>query len=206
MRCYLAGPMSGQPDGNFPSFRRAASHLRAQGHDVVSPVEMNEEDAELTALDHGHPRRYEFLARDIRVVADPTIEAVVVLPDWRESRGAALEVHVAQELGKPVLRFHGLQPIGHESVLQEAERIVNGARADSYGHPADHSSVVADLWRAAFGWEADAYRVNLAMALFKIARADVGRSRDSLVDVCGYARTAEATLARAGADGFTDLS
>ena len=205
MRCYLAGPMAGYEEGNFPLFKMAANHLRENGYDVVSPVEMNERDGERAALDPGHPRRSEFLARDVQVVADPTVEAVVVLPGWRDSAGARLEVVVAQGLGKPVLRFRDLQPIARETVLEEAGRLVEGARSNSYGHPADHAQKVAEMWAATFGWKADAYRVNIAMILFKIARADVGRSRDSLVDIAGYARTAEAVMAREGEQGFTDL-
>lgn len=92
-----------------------------------------------------------------------------------------------------------------ESVLEEAERLVVGDRADAYGHPAAHSFRVAGAWRSIFGWDVDAYRVNLAMAIFKVARAAVAPHRDSLVDVAGYSRTAEAVLAREGAQGFQDL-
>ena len=93
-----------------------------------------------------------------------------------------------------------------ESVLATAERLVGGDRSSSYGHPADHAQKVAALWAAAFGWEATPHRVHLAMVLFKLARSDATpEHKDSLTDIAGYARTAEATQARAGVEGFVDL-
>lgn len=209
VKVYLCGPMSGKPDGNFPAFKAAARTLRARGLDVVSPIELNEADGISAALDPGHPRRAEFLARDVRIVADDSIDALVMLRGWEHSTGAQLEATVARGLGKPLLSYPFLGEIASdriESVLQEAERLVGGARSQRYGHPAEHSARVAGAWRSVFGWDVDAYRVNLAMAIFKVARAAVGSHRDSLVDVAGYARTAEAVLAREGVHGFEDLS
>lgn len=38
-RIYIAGPMSGLPEFNYPAFNRAAAVLRAQGHHVENPAE-----------------------------------------------------------------------------------------------------------------------------------------------------------------------
>ena len=40
-RIYIAGPMTGLPALNFPAFHAAASALRALGHQVVNPAEIN---------------------------------------------------------------------------------------------------------------------------------------------------------------------
>lgn len=89
-RLYVAGPMSGYPDFNYPAFNAAAERLRAANDLVENPAENPEE------IDwQGYMRTA--LAQVVRV------EGVAVLPDWQMSRGATLEVHVAHALQLPVL-------------------------------------------------------------------------------------------------------
>jgi hypothetical protein len=115
MRYYLAGPMTGYPQFNFPMFDRVASELRLRGLAIVSPAEMDSEAVRAAALASSDGKLQpgdkiadetwgEILARDVRVVADE-IEAVIVLPDWHRSRGARLEVFVALLCSKPVLAY-----------------------------------------------------------------------------------------------------
>lgn len=111
MHAYLAGPMAGMEFGNFPVFKAAAQSLRKRGHDVTSPVEMNDRDGEKQALEHGHPRRAEFMLRDLQLIAGPEIDTVVVLPGWEQSDGALAEVALARSIGKPVLEYKGLTPL-----------------------------------------------------------------------------------------------
>lgn len=40
-RIYLAGPMTGLPELNFPLFKSEAARLRALGFDVVNPAEIS---------------------------------------------------------------------------------------------------------------------------------------------------------------------
>lgn len=99
MRLYLAGPMSGIPDFNFPAFMAAAADLRSRGMDVVNP-------AEITA---GSTDWCECMRKDIAALV--TCEAVAVLPGWGRSRGAALEVHIAVALNMPVLDAATLEAV-----------------------------------------------------------------------------------------------
>jgi len=103
-KIYLAGPMSGLPQFNFPAFFEAAAKLRADGFEVVSPAEIdNAEDkgAALQSTD-GDPNNRtlikktwgDFLARDVKLIADTGIEAIVFLQGWTDSRGARLEATV----------------------------------------------------------------------------------------------------------------
>lgn len=90
MRVYIAGPMTGLPDRNFPAFHAEAARLRALGHDVVSPAEINAG----VLQDEGWAA---CMKRDIAALV--TCDAVQLLPAWPTSRGAKLEVELAHALG-----------------------------------------------------------------------------------------------------------
>ena len=113
MRVYLAGPMTGIPQFNFPAFDAAARDLRDRGFDVVSPAEMDDPETRRAALasPDGAPGSGttngetwgDFLARDVKLIADGGIEAIIVLPGWERSRGARLETFVGAAMcGLPV--------------------------------------------------------------------------------------------------------
>lgn len=97
---YLAGPMSGIPQCNFPAFQSAASTLRDRGYRIVSPAELDDPEtqaaamANLTGSMEGSKQTWgDFLARDVKIVADQ-VQGIILLPGWRESRGAKLEAVV----------------------------------------------------------------------------------------------------------------
>lgn len=117
MRVYTAGPMTGIPQFNYPAFIALAEQLRSAGYDVVSPAELDDPDDRDAALasPDGIMLHYtgttgktwgDFLARDVKLLSDDGIEAVVVLPGWERSRGARLETFVANAMnGLPVYTF-----------------------------------------------------------------------------------------------------
>lgn len=86
----------------------------------------------------------------------------------------------------------------NESVMQEAERLVNGNREADYGHPRDNFALIGRLFqeyliaRGIIDGEADV-EIDGAdaaqmMLLLKVARfATGGRKRDTVVDQAGYA-------------------
>lgn len=92
MKVYLSGPMTGYPKLNFPAFNDAAEQLRAAGYEVLNPAEHGIQPG-WTWVDYLRLDLYDVLAA----------QTIAVLPDWQASRGAALEVHVAQQLGVPVV-------------------------------------------------------------------------------------------------------
>ena len=112
---YLAGPMQGIAEYNFPAFRGAVADLRAQGFRIVSPAEMDELDGIKTdgmaGDDLPDTELFGLLRRDIQVVAADECEGVIVLDGWDDSAGARGEVHVARFLGKPVRSYPSLFPI-----------------------------------------------------------------------------------------------
>ena len=78
-----------------------------------------------------------------------------------------------------------------ESVLVEAERIINGQRAIDYGDTLDSFTRIGQLWSPVLGVEVTAEQVALCMVGLKVARAMNGYHRDSIVDIAGYAGCVE---------------
>lgn len=101
MKYYLAGPMSGIPDRNFPAFNAAAKMLRDCGHEVINPAEMNHEHQ--YAADDCKPIRAICMRRDIEALM--TCEGVATLINWQTSKGAQCEVAIAEQLNMPVVPF-----------------------------------------------------------------------------------------------------
>lgn len=90
-RVYLAGPMSGHPDLNFPLFHGEAGKLRRAGFFVINPAEINE----------GLSQEWSDCMRvDIRALT--TCGAIALLPGWEKSPGATLEHDIAARLGMRV--------------------------------------------------------------------------------------------------------
>lgn len=99
LRYYLAGPMSGYPENNFPAFITAAHALRRWGLVVVNPAELTL--AKYGTVEEAMKVPWEtHLARDIGELVK--CDAVVVMPGWEKSPGATLEVDVARRLRMPV--------------------------------------------------------------------------------------------------------
>ena len=99
---YLAGPMSGYPQFNFPLFYSATAALRAAGYNIISPAELDAQhgvDKEALASTDGDAAKLsqtwgDLLARDVKIVAD-TAQGIIFLPNWSKSRGAKLEAFTA---------------------------------------------------------------------------------------------------------------
>jgi hypothetical protein len=100
---YLAGAMSGIPQCNFPLFDRVAKSLRAQGYDVVSPAELDDESDKSHALGSADGLSHyktsgktwgDYLSRDVKLLADGGITGIIFLPGWEASSGAKLEATV----------------------------------------------------------------------------------------------------------------
>ena len=92
-RIYIAGPMTGHVDFNYPAFNAAAAKLRAIGYTVENPAENPEQ-----------PTWAHYMRLAVRQLA--SCEAVALLPGWERSRGAKEEFRLAQVLGiecKPLM-------------------------------------------------------------------------------------------------------
>jgi Domain of unknown function (DUF4406) len=109
MKIYLAGPMRGRPQFNRGAFRRWTETLRAEGHEIFSPQEHSETMFGRAVTDNpgGDERRIAggdplalsrtLFAYDLSWICSHA-DAVALLPDWQESRGASAEAAVARAL------------------------------------------------------------------------------------------------------------
>ena len=87
-KIYIAGPMTGLPEFNYPAFHAAAAELRGQGHEVINP-------AENPVPACGSWAGYMRMALEELVQCD----AIYLLPNWIGSKGARLESRIALDLG-----------------------------------------------------------------------------------------------------------
>lgn len=99
-RVYLSGPMTGIEDFNFPAFNEMAAKLRELGLHVENPA------------DHGVVDGAEwgdYLRHDLARMG--TCETIALLPGWSKSKGARLELQVAQALGMKVRVLDGAEEV-----------------------------------------------------------------------------------------------
>jgi hypothetical protein len=99
-RVYIAGPMTGYSDLNFPAFTAAAAEYRKRGAFVINPAEINGSNAEMT------PEQYrehwvKCMKNDINQLM--TCDTIVLLDGWQKSRGAKLGYHIARNLGLTII-------------------------------------------------------------------------------------------------------
>lgn len=94
---YLSGPMSGLPEYNYPAFDRAAERLRAKGYTVVSPTEVGSDLETKLGAERFSLWYQDYVKANLIALLD--CNAIILLPGWRDSQGAKLELHVAQVLG-----------------------------------------------------------------------------------------------------------
>lgn len=89
---YIAGPMSGKKDWNFPAFHKAATQLRERGLVVINPAEGFGGRTDL-------PKEV-YMRQAIQNVLKA--DMVYTLRGWQKSAGASLEVEVARQVGVEV--------------------------------------------------------------------------------------------------------
>ena len=77
------------------------------------------------------------------------------------------------------------------SILASAHKAVHGARMEDYGHPKDNHQRTADLWSTYLGCTVTAEQVCFLNILQKISRSINKPTRDTLVDIAGYAANIE---------------
>jgi len=116
LKIYLAGPMRGIPEFNFPAFFAAAIQLRKTGAFVFNPAERDvERHGESTYKGNltGDIKQAEHDAGfNLRVALHDDLsficleaDAVALLPGWQRSKGACAERETALALGLSIMRL-----------------------------------------------------------------------------------------------------
>jgi len=106
-KIYLAGPMSGYPEFNFPRFLGTAARLRKEGWLVYNPAEKEDEKAlspeayktgdASRAMNEGFDFRDCYMWDIEKVIMS---DAIYMLPGWEQSPGARGEHAVAVAMKK----------------------------------------------------------------------------------------------------------
>lgn len=118
---YLAGPMSGHKDMNFPAFFEAEGILEAEGYEVVNPARINPDP---------NADWLECMRADIKHLVD--CDGVYMLDGWYKSRGAAIEHFIAVSLGLQVIYQNDNNKPNHSGTHGEDGAV---GRTDDSGTP-----------------------------------------------------------------------
>ena len=92
MKVYVAGPMTGYPEFNYPAFYSAAAALAKVGHEPINPARLDGREGCKTWQD--------YMRAALRDVAEA--DGIALLPGWQDSRGAACEYRIGHDLGLDV--------------------------------------------------------------------------------------------------------
>lgn len=109
-KIYIAGPMSGYDNFNYPAFHKAADELRELGCSVESPAEYEGRPLMPPTKEDAKPHSYymrEGLNKLLRC------QAIYMLPGWQFSEGAKLEHRIAKACGMTILYAES----GHEGEM-----------------------------------------------------------------------------------------
>lgn len=127
---YIAGPMTGYEEYNFPAFYEVEEKLREQGYQVVNPARVDDEQGTPEGFSYDDAdwsvtskERQLFLRRDFQLLLE--CDGIVLLPGWSESLGANAELAVARMAGLLIYRWvGGVQGLrGETDLLPEWDKV-----------------------------------------------------------------------------------
>ncbi len=92
MQLYVAGPMTGIDEMNFPAFFEAERRLQEAGFEVKNPAQHGAGNPDMSWAD--------YMRIDITDML--TCDGIALLPGWERSSGARIEHYIACALEIPV--------------------------------------------------------------------------------------------------------
>ena len=90
---YISGKISGLEEKEaFDLFEAAEKDLKEMGWNVINPMK----------LPHKHDKTWEsYMREDLKALMD--CDAIRMLPNWRDSKGAIIEFKLAIDLGITII-------------------------------------------------------------------------------------------------------
>ena len=101
---YIAGPMRGLPESNYPQFENVARFLRSEGWDACSPVETGSAFGTADEL-NANPTRLAVAMEAERDALRTSCDAILLLPGWERSKGTRAELIIALEKNLEIITF-----------------------------------------------------------------------------------------------------
>lgn len=156
---YIAGPMSGIKDWNFPAFFKAEAELEALGYKVINPAH-NDGATVQDALESAGPVDRPnnlwswYMRRDLPHVMEADL--LCLLPGWQNSKGASLEVHVAKAIGIPLM------------VLKDGQLIPRLTCVGMSGYARAGKDTIADHLVAECGYTKESFATPMREALYRL--------------------------------------
>jgi hypothetical protein len=185
---YISGKMQGIPGFNYPAFFAMEEYMQKNWPYTTDKLLFIHNPARIDELNNLDPNnriysREWYLTKAVEMLLK--CSTIVMLDGWEESAGARLEFDIAKELKMTILDQR-LEPYKFD-ILEEASRLVNGPRQQSYGHPKDNFTDIGRIWGALLQIDdIPPAKVALMMAGLKLAREIYKPSLDSKVDCIGY--------------------
>ena len=102
MRVYISGPISGRPAEEWRAeFNAAERKLAEQGHTVENPVSISGSVERLCENGGRKPSYGDYMRMDLYILL--SCDAIAMLPGWLQSKGARIELSVAEACGLEVM-------------------------------------------------------------------------------------------------------
>jgi len=91
-KIYISGKITGIEDKAFEIFQKADEHLQSMNFETVNPM----------LLKHNHDKSWEsYMKVCLKALID--CDKIYMLLNWRDSKGAMMELEVARKLGISVI-------------------------------------------------------------------------------------------------------
>ena len=114
-KIYIAGPMRGLPDFNYPKFDQYAQAHRAIGWEVENPVEIGAGYGTPDQINADPALLAAVMAAEIHAIE--TCDAIYLLDGWQNSEGARKELATAIAYGLKIY----LAPVVHIQLIRREQ-------------------------------------------------------------------------------------